>query len=81
MQLEGTYHFEEAGQILVNPIIVDIEVSDRLKTKSATIMIYFEIGEKKVYAHFLEVFTYESTWDDEEVEAWVVTTLENYKID
>lgn len=80
MELNGTYYFEEINKTITNPVITDIEVSDRLINKTANIRVYIEIDTKLDYSHLINPFVYVDTWEDLDIINWVGEQLEDYKV-
>ena len=75
-----TYKFEQFNVEIVNPTIEVLSVSDDIKQKTCTISIQLTTNSAK-FGVDLNGFTYLETWEDNDIENWVLNVeLPKYEI-
>ncbi len=75
------YKFPDFKLEIVNPTVTVVNVSDKIQDKFCVVSILLvdEVGTQFGFT-FPELFTYEQTWDDNEIDAWVSKQLINYEV-
>jgi|688.fasta_scaffold474557_2 hypothetical protein len=74
-----TYKFEQFNVEITNPTIVVVNVNDFINDKTCSVEIQL-VTENAIFGVTLNGFTYEITWDDDEIKAWVEIELEKYEV-
>lgn len=75
------YKFPDFKVEIVNPTVTVVNVSDKIQDKFCVVSILLvdQVGTQFGFT-FPELFTYEQTWDDSEINAWVSKQLINYEV-
>ena len=75
------YKFPDFKIEIVNPTVTVVNVSDKIQDKFCVVSILLvdQVGTQFGFT-FPELFTYEQTWDDNEINAWVSKQLINYEV-
>lgn len=75
-----TYKFEQFNVEIVNPTIEVLSVSDNIKQKTCAVSIQLTTDSAK-FGVDLNGFTYLDTWEDADIENWVLNVeLPKYEI-
>lgn len=75
------YKFPDFKIEIVNPTVTVVNVSDKIQDKFCVVSILLvDEVESKFGFTFPELFTYEQTWDDSDINAWVSKQLVNYEV-
>lgn len=79
MNLTGTYQIEDLT--VVNPTIQIKQVNDNIVTKTCSIEVIFNVENALInYSRNINGFTYVDTWEDVDIENFVLIELEKLKI-
>lgn len=74
-----TYKFENWNVEIINPTVEVVNVIDSINLKSCSVAIRL-VAENAIFGVTLDGFTYDITWDDDEIKAWVEIELEKYEV-
>jgi hypothetical protein len=74
-----TYKFEQFNVEITNPTVEVINVIDNINTKTCNVDVLLTTDTAQ-FGVTLNGFTYEITWNDDEVKAWVEIELEKYEV-
>jgi len=74
-----TYKFEQFNVEITDPVIDVVCVADNINTKTCSVDITLTTDTAEFGVN-LQGFTYEVTWDDSDIEAWVANELVNYEV-
>lgn len=74
-----TYKFENWNVEITNPIVEVVNVIDNINTKTCNVDVLLTTDSAE-FGVTLNGFTYEETWDDQDVRNWVAIELEKYEI-
>lgn len=78
MNLIGTYQVEDLT--IVNPTIQVKQVNDNIVDKTCSIEVIFNVANALInYSRNISGFSYVDTWEDSDVEAFVLSQLETMK--
>lgn len=78
MKLEGTYQIDDLT--VVNPTIQIRQVNDNIVDKTCSIEVIFNVeGALINYSRNIGGFSYVDTWEDSDIEAFVLSHLETMK--
>jgi hypothetical protein len=74
-----TYKFENWNLEIVDPIKQVVNVIDNIenKTCNANVLLTTDTAQ---FGVTLNGFTYEETWDDQEIRNWVAIELQKYEV-
>lgn len=79
MELIGTYQIDDLT--VVNPTIEIKQVNDNIIDKTCSIEVIFNVENALInYSRNINGFNYVDTWEDSDIEAFVVSELEKVKI-
>lgn len=73
-----TYIFEQFKTEITDPTINVVSVNDNLATKECSIEIVLSTENAK-FGVTLNGFTYVETWEDKDIQEWVIEELNKYK--
>jgi hypothetical protein len=71
------YKFPQFNTEITDPEITVVTVSDNVKQKTCNVELLLETDTAK-FGLTLSGFTYETTWEDSDVYAWVLQELETH---
>jgi hypothetical protein len=74
-----TYKFEQFNVEIINPTVEVVNVIDNINTKTCNVDVLLTTDTAQ-FGVTLNGFTYEITWDDDEVKAWVEIELQKYEV-
>jgi hypothetical protein len=74
-----TYKFEQFNVEITNPTTQIINVNDAITEKTCSVDIQL-VTENAIFGVTLNGFTYELTWEDEDVVLWVENELKKYEV-
>jgi hypothetical protein len=74
-----TYKFEQFNVEIVNPTIEVQAVNDNIKQKVCAVDLLLTTDTAK-FGVQLNGFTYDETWEDEDVYLWVSEELKKYEV-
>jgi hypothetical protein len=74
-----TYKFENWNVEIIDPTVEVVNVIDSINLKTCSVAIRL-VTENAIFGVTLDGFTYDITWDDYEIKAWVVIELEKYEV-
>jgi hypothetical protein len=74
-----TYKFEQFNVEIIDPTVEVINVIDNINTKTCNVDVLLTTDTAQ-FGVTLNGFTYEITWNDDEVKAWVEIELEKYEV-
>ena len=73
MQLKGTY---QIGDLTITDITFSVNsVIDNIKNKTCSVEVIFE-DERINHSRTLDGFEYSESWEDIDIESWVINKLE-----
>jgi hypothetical protein len=75
----ATYKFEQFNVEIVNPTIEVQAVNDNIKQKVCAVGLLLTTDTAK-FGVQLNGFTYDETWEDEDVYLWVESELKKYEV-
>ena len=75
----ATYKFSQFNVEITNPTILVVNVNDSINEKTCSVDIKL-VTENAIFGVMLDGFTYEITWDDEDINNWVAIELKKYEI-
>lgn len=79
MKLTGKYKFEQFQVEIENPFLNIVAVTDNIQEKTCDVNILLTTDTAK-FGVTLSGFTYETTWEDSDVYAWVLEDLKQYEV-
>lgn len=74
-----TYKFEQFNVEITNPTTQIINVNDAITEKTCSVDIQL-VTENAIFGVTLNGFTYELTWEDNDVVLWVENELKKYEV-
>jgi hypothetical protein len=74
-----TYKFEQFNVEIIDPTVEVINVIDNINTKTCNVDVLLTTDTAQFGVN-LNGFTYEITWDDDEIKAWVEIELQKYEV-
>jgi len=74
-----TYKLPQFKAEITDPIITLQSVNDNLQEKTCSVDILLTTETAK-FGINLSGFTYETTWDDADIDAWVMVELDKYAV-
>jgi len=74
-----TYKFENWNVEIVDPLKQVVNVIDNIEAKTCNVDLLLTTDTAQ-FGVTLSGFTYEETWDDQEVRDWVAIELEKYEV-
>jgi len=74
-----TYKFEQFNVEITNPTTQIVNVNDAIIEKTCNVEIKL-VTEYAIFGVTLNGFTYELTWDDEDIVLWVENELKKYEV-
>jgi hypothetical protein len=75
----ATYKFEQFKVEIINPTIEVQSVNDNIKEKTCAVGLLLTTDSAK-FGVTLNGFTYDETWEDEDVYLWVEKELKKYEV-
>lgn len=81
IQLKGKYILPNWEIEFTDPTITEIVVNDSIVKKLCQVSVIIEVdGAKCKYGYSIGNYTYQDTWEDADIENFVKTQMETYKI-
>ena len=74
-----TYKFENWNVEIVDPLKQVVNVIDNIENKTCNVDLLLTTDTAQ-FGVTLNGFTYEETWDDQEVRDWVAIELQKYEV-
>ena len=74
-----TYKFEQFNVNITNPTVEVVSVNDNISTKTCSVSVKLTTDSAEFGVN-LSGFTYESTWEDQDIVGWVNDKLASYQI-
>jgi hypothetical protein len=74
-----TYKFEQFNVEIDNPVVTIVNVADAINLKRCSVDVLLTTDSAEFGVN-LQGFTYEETWEDSDIEAWVTIELQKYEV-
>ena len=73
------YRFEQFNVEIDNPVVEVVSVADAINLKRCSVDVLLTTDSAEFGVN-LQGFTYEETWEDSDIEAWVTIELQKYEV-
>jgi len=73
------YRFEQFNVEIENPVVTIENVADAINLKRCSVDVLLTTDSAEFGVN-LQGFTYEETWEDSDIEAWVTIELQKYEV-
>jgi len=78
MTINGTIQLRDLQ--IINPTYEVVNVNDNITKKTCTIEVVFETPSVIKYSYSIGGFSYDTTWEDEDIFAFVEKEIEKLKV-